>query len=141
MLVNVVQQSFSVLDDIVNIFGTLSSTFGETMNNGNGKQHARLFAEDITSMLDADLSRCAMTIYLALRIRSAPGGDFWTDHGTLAEMFATTKNRFHPKSVSRAIAELCGAGLIKREGKTNRTRYLVINSGIYQEYATNKGQS
>lgn len=97
------------------------------MSNGNGKQHARIFAEDLTSMLDADLSRCAMTVYLALRIRSVPGGDFWTDHGTLAEMLATTKNRFHPKSVSRAIAELCEANLIKRDGKTNRTRYLVMD--------------
>jgi hypothetical protein len=141
MLVNVVQQSFPVLDDIVNIFGTLSSTFGETMNNGNGKQHARLFAEDITSMLDADLSRCAMTIYLALRIRSAPGGDFWTDHAALAGMIENSRIKYHRTTVSRAITELCDAGLIKREGKTNRTRYLVINSGIYQECAKNEEQS
>lgn len=106
--------------------------------NGNGKPHAKIFAEDITSILDADLSRCAISVYIALKIRNVPGKDSWTDHGTLSEMFATTKNRFHPKSVSRAIAELCDAGLIKREGKANRTRYLVINAGTDQECAKNE---
>ena len=108
---------------------------------GNGNPHAKIFAEDITSMLDADLSRCAMTVYVALKIRNVPGEDSWTDHAALAGMMENSRIKYHRTTVSRAISELCDAGLIKREGKTNRTRYLVINSGIDQECAKNEEQS
>ena len=101
----------------------------------NGKQHARIFAEDIDSI--PELSDCAWRVYFYLRTRATPGNGFWTDYATLAGMMENSRIKHHRTTISRAITQLCDAELIKREGKTNRTRYLVINAEIDQECTKN----
>lgn len=91
--------------------------------NGNGRQHARIHKDELPIILAKELSGCAWAVYVALRTRSNPGSEFWTDAPTLNEIVGQF---YHKTTVSRAIGELSGKGLIERTGRTNRARYNVL---------------